>query len=359
MFREKTGIDPRLDFTASDSHRQERPATTTPASAPDSRTLEEIRRGLDDWSDRMLSQTERQILEHRLKQHGQRLMPAIDQLMMAENRRIPESLDRVFAEVDPMFQEIEKFRTGDITAKRNAARELARLGAVNSPSQLAAQRIIDLTARENDSMVLTSLLTSLQNADPELVCQLARPLLQSQSPNVRRVSCKMLMQFGSSDDVPLLQDALQDSSQAVVRDALQAIDYLWDESADNSAILSTLKSMLHQQGDAALQVDVATTLHRFGQLEGTDALRRFAASSDFRVKAHLAVRVAELQDETFVPILIRFLDDSNATVRSRALEALPRLVGEDIGRSGLSRSSEVAQTQQQIDRWKAWGRERR
>jgi len=354
VFREKTGIDPRLDFIAA-----ERPVVTASASVPDSRTLEEIRRSLDDWADRTLSQTERQLLEHRLKQHGQRLMPAVDHLMTAENRRIPESLDRVFAEVEPMFREMDKLRSGDIPAKRNAARELARLGAMNSPSKLAARRIIDLTARENDPMVLASLLSSLQHADPELVCQLARPLLQSESPEVRRVSCEMLMQFGKGEDVVLLQEALHDSSQAVVRDALRAIDYLWDESADNSAVLATLKSMLHQQGDAALQVDVAATLHRFGYSEGTEALGRFAASSDFRVKAHLAVRVAELQDERFVPILIRFLDDSNATVRSRALEALPRLVGQDIGRAGASRTSDVAQTQQQIDLWKAWDRERR
>ena len=374
IFRDKTGVDPRLDFTTqTGSQRQElrsqesqsperklRDITATAASPEPGteRALEEVRRCLDDWSDRSLSQAERQMLEHRLKQHGQRLMPMIDYLMTNEERRIPESLDRVFAEVDPMFGEIEKLRTGDINAKRNAAQELARWGAVKSPSNLAAKRIIDLTARETDSMVLVSLLSSLKNADPEMVCRLARPLLQSQSAEVRRVSCEMLMQFGSAEDIPLLHEALDDSSDMVVLGALRAIDYLWDESADNSAVLATLKSMLHQQKSPTLQVDVATTLHRLGQPEGAEAVRRFAASSDYRVKAHLAVRVAQMGDRAFVPILIRYLDDSNGTVRARALEGLPMLVGEDIGRSGVS-SSNVAQTQQQIDRWKAWGRERR
>ena len=350
IFREKVGVDPGLGTPQS--------SAVSNATAPDTRILDEVRRCLDDWPDRALSQSERQMLEHRLKQHGQRLMPTVDYIMTADNRRIPESLDRVFAEVDPMFREIITLRSDDVNAKRNAARELARQGGVSSPSRLAAMRIMDLTARENDPMVLMSLLSSLQNADPELVCELARPLLRSESPNIRRMSCEMLMQFGSSEDIPLLHDALHDPSGAVVRGALRAVDYLWDESVPDASVLATLRSMLLHNSDVSLQVDVASTLHRLGQSEGTEALRRFSASNDYRVKVQVARRIAESGDETFVPILLRYLDDGNATVRVRALEGLPTLVGQDIGRNGVSSSSNVAQTQQQIDAWKVWGRER-
>ncbi|MCL2004920.1 MAG: HEAT repeat domain-containing protein [Planctomycetaceae bacterium] len=359
IFRNTFGFDPILD---ADSNDRTATAMLTPgnrsANVPDEAILAEVRRCLDDWSDRTLPQTQRQLIHHRLTKHGTRLMPAIDHIMTVEKRNILESLDRVFAEVDPMFWEIEKLRSLDITAKRNAARELARLGALDTPSKLASKRIIDLTARENDPMVLASLLSALKNADPDLVCQLARPLLQSESPEVRRVSCGMLQQFGSSEDIPLLQELLRDPNRVVVRGALSAIDALWDETADNASVLATLKTLLHQ-GDASLQTDVAATLHRLGQSEGTAAIRRLAASSDYRVKVHVAGTVSGLEDDVFVDILLRFLDDSNATVRNEALKGLPRLVGEDIGRSGTSANSTVAQTQQQIDRWKAWGRERR
>ena len=278
----------------------------------------------------------------------------IDHLMTVENRRIPESLDRVFAEVDPVFREVERLRTNDIQAQRNAAQELAQLGTSN---KLATRRIMELVARQNDPMVLGSLLSALRNADADLVAELARPLLQSESPEVRRVACEMLMLFGNSEDVPLLHALLRDSNRAVVRGALSAIDALWEDSADNSSVLATLRAMLLQT-DAAMQTHVAATLHRLGYSDGADALRRLGLHSDYRVRILVAQTVSGLGDQVFVRMLLHFLDDSNATVRSEALKGLPRLVGEDIGRVGLSSSSSVSQTQQQIERWKAWGRGR-
>jgi len=360
IFRESVGIDPSLEL-AGKEHSAKNNSTIRQVSAivPENYALTEVRRCLDDWSDRTLPQDQRQLIQRRLTAHGQRLMPAVDHLLTVENRNIPESLDRVFAEVEPIFGEIEKLKSGDVTVQQRAARELARLGAIDSPSKLAAKRIIDQAAQQSDPIVLTSLLTALKNADPDLVCQLARPLLQSESAEVRRVSCEMLKQFGNSEDVVLLQEALRDPNPIVVRGALQAIDSLLEEGDTNdSSVFETLKAML-MQGDLRLQTDVAATLHRLGHSEGTDALRRLAASNDYRIKSYVAQSVSALEDPVFVPILLRYLDDGNGTVRSEALKGLPRLVGQDIGRSGLHPHSDVSQTQQQIDRWKAWAKERR
>jgi len=68
--------------------------------------------------------------------------------------------------------------------------------------------------------------------------------------------------------------------------------------------------------------------------------------------------IAGLEDSAFVPLLLRFLDDGNNSVQTAALKGLPGAVGQDIGRTGLNPHSSVSQTQQQIERWKAWGRER-
>jgi HEAT repeat protein len=102
------------------------------------------------------------------------------------------------------------------------------------------------------------------------------------------------------------------------------------------------------QGDAAMQVDVAATLHRRGHSEGTDALRRLATSSDHNARSYVARTIPALDDPVFIPILIRFLEDSNGTVRSWALKGLPILTGKEIGGNGS--------TQQQIDRWKDWAK---
>ena len=225
--------------------------------------------------------------------------------------------------------------------------ELARLGMVGSPPKLAAKRIVDLAAKQEDPMVLTQLLNALENAEPELVCQLARPLLQSESARVRRTACEMLRQFGTGEDVEVLHDLLRDSSREVVRGALSAIDTLLEaEDADASPVLGTLKTML-TQGDTSMQTDVAATLHRLGHSEGTDALRRLAASKDHSTRIYVARTLPGLDDLVFVPILIRFLDDTNGTVRNEALKGLPRLTGQEIGGGS---------TQQQIERWKEWAK---
>jgi len=357
VFRETIGVNPNLAFDREDSTENTSAIRQVSAIVPENFALTEVRRCLDDWLDRTLPQEQRQLIHRRLTAHGSRLMPMIDHLMTVENRTVLESLDRVFAEVDPMFGEIEKLRSGDRTAQQQAARELARLGATENPSKLAAKRIVDLAARQSDPMVLSSLLTALRNADPELVCELARPLLQSESVAVRRLACEMLAQFGTSEDIALLREALRDPNREVVRGALSAIDTLVEPGTLSPALLEALNAML-LHSDPMLQTDTAATLHRLGRSDGTDALRRLAATNDNRIKIYAAHTISGLGDPAFVPILLRFLDDGNNTVRSHGLEGLPRAVGQDIGRAGLNPHSNVAQTQQQIDRWKAWARER-
>ena len=361
LFRDIVGIDPNLDAgnSASSASTKANNAAIQQVSAviPNDPALLEVRRCLDDWSDSTLSPQDRQQIQRRLTTHGKQLMPLIDHLMTVEKRTIPESLDKVFAEVEPMFVEIEKLKSGDMTAKQKAAGELARLGTMNHPSKLAAKRIIDLTAKQSDPMVLTSLLSALRNADPELVCQLARPLLQSESAAVRRLACEMLAQFGSIDDIVLLERALRDPSREVVRGALSGIDsLLMKENADDSSVVGTLKGML-LRSDQALQTDTAATLHRLGLMEGTDALRRLAASKDKPVKLYAVRTISGLEDPVFISLLLRLLDDGDGSIRSEALKGLPGAAGEDIGRADLNPHSDISQTQQQITRWKAWGKE--
>ena len=352
IFRELVGVDPN---SVEESGTQ---SPDLPAVASEDFALTEVRRCLDDWQDKTLSSNERQLIQRRLAAHGRRLMPLIDHLLTEENRSIPETLDRVFAEVEPMFVEIEKLRLGDTVAKQKAARELSQLGKANSPPKIAAKRIIDLAVREDDPLVLTSLLAALQNADPELVCELARMLLRSQVVPLRKEACKMLAEFGTGEDVALLRDALRDPSREVVRESLSAIDALSTPEDVDVSVVEALKAML-LQSEPYLQTDTAATLHRLGRSEGTDALRRLAASNDNRLKLYVVRTISDLEDSAFVPILLSFLDDGNGSIKTEALKGLPRAVGQDIGQAGLNPYADVARTQQQIEHWKAWAKEHR
>ena len=362
IFRELVGVDPILVETT-DSSKVSRYSGATEevrqvsAIVSKDPALTEVGRCLDDWQDKTLSQNERQLIQRRLTAHGSRLMSLIDHLMTVEKRSIPESLDKVFAEVEPMFVEIEKLKTNHTAAKQSAARELARLGAMNSPPKIAAKRMIDAATRENDPWVLTSLLAALKNADPELMCEFSRMLLRSEMAPLRKEACKMLAKFGNSKDVPQLGEALRDPSREVVLEALRGIDALSSQENVDASIIAVLKAML-LQSDQWLQTNIAATLHRLGHSEGTEALRRLAASNDNRVKLHVVNTISALEDPVFVPLLLRFLDDGNNSVLTAALKGLPGAVGQDIGRVGLKPNSNVSQTQQQIECWKAWARER-
>ena len=359
IFRELVGVDPILEWGNKELSKSNNSSIRqVSAIAPGDFALTEVRRCLDDWQDKRLPQNERELIQRRLTAHGQRLMPLIDHFLTIENRSIPETLDRVFAEVEPMFAEIEKLKSGDLPTQQRAARELAQLGTINSPPKIAARRIIDLAARQSDPQVLTSLLTALKNTDPEWVRQLARPLLRSESATVRRMACEMLAQFGNNEDVVLLQETLRDSSREVVREALKGMDtLLTKEETNDPSVFEALQAIL-LHSDRGLQTDAAATLHRLGQPEGMDALRRLAASHDPGVKLYVAKTISAQADPAFVPLLLRFLDDNNGSVKTEALKGLPRAVGEDIGRAGMNPHSDISQTQQQIDRWKAWAQER-
>jgi HEAT repeat protein len=254
---------------------------------------------------------------------------------------------------------ITKLETGTVQEQRQAVTELAKQCSVEPPAKNDTQRILDIIVRQSDPAILTTLLSTLQDADPVLVGQAARNMLQAEQPEIRRLSCELLKKFGTSDDLMLLDGTLRDPSKAVVRGALQAVDTLLPkaEAASKTAVTGTLKKMLYQN-DPMLQTDVAVTLHRLGSNEGTEAIRRLAAAKDNRVKCYVAKSIAGLQDERFVPILLGYLDDGNGSVRNEALKALPILTGKDIASDAGSHTAEVSQTQRQVSLWKTWAASR-
>jgi HEAT repeat protein len=261
----------------------------------------------------------------------------------------------------PLAPLLAQLETGTVLEQRKAAAELAKQCSVEPPQNSDTKRLLDIIMRQSDPAILTTLLSTLKEADPVLVSPAARNMLQAEQPEIRRLSCEILKRFGTEDDLPLLGTALRDPSKAVVRGALQAVDSLLPKTQSASAkadITAALKKMLYQ-ADPMLQTDIAATLHRSGSAEGTEALRRLAVSKDSRTKCYVAKTLAGLQDETFLPVLLGYLDDGNGSVRNEALQALPVLTGRDAANDAGSHSAEVSQTQRQIALWKNWAASRK
>ncbi|GHT45527.1 hypothetical protein FACS189454_05180 [Planctomycetales bacterium] len=256
--------------------------------------------------------------------------------------------------------QIAVLQSGTLPEQRKAAAEIAREFADVVPPDSDAKRILDVLMKQNDPIILTTLLTALREANPEIVKPIARTMLQAEQPEIRRLSCEMLKRVGESDDLPVLEQALRDPSRAVARGALQAIDSLCKNNADNNtnSAVATLRNML-VSADPSLQTDIAATLHRLGIPEGTETIRRLAQSKDNRLKCYVARTIAGLRDETFLPILLTYLDDGNGSVRSEALRALPVLTGKDVAGDAGSHTAEVSQTQRQISLWKTWATSRK
>ena len=117
---------------------------------------------------------------------------------------------------------------------------------------------------------------------------------------------------------------------------------------------SPLKKCLASANEE-IQLATAVALVRLRDSAGDDAIRRLSYSGDFRIRGQLAQALGELGDERFTAILVRFLDDSKATVSHAALASLPCVVGRDVAQSADGTN---VSTSEQMALWKKWWTER-
>ncbi|MDR0705831.1 MAG: HEAT repeat domain-containing protein [Planctomycetaceae bacterium] len=328
---------------------------------PNELILNEIRYCLNDWQTANRLPEERQEIYNRLASFGDQLLPALNYLYEFERRKIPESLDSVLAETNPVFEWIVQLKSNDLNEQRNAASELVRWFSVRNMDKLTLRRIADQARRQTDSSVLASLLETIRKTDSELAKQLATTLLRSESLKLRCLACEIFQESGNNHDLPKLIELLYDPDRHVFQNALNAILAIFEKSDRNDCekeraeIIERLETKL-LQGDVRLQLETAMALHRLGDPSGEETFRRLALSSDARIRVEVVQKTSELGDPIFVPILIYFLDDRNSSVRQAALIGLPKLAGEDIEilDFGQSYSKETSITKQKTARWKKW-----
>ncbi len=328
--------------------------------SPNDPMLEEVRRSLEEWRKPALSQEERQATRDRLTALGDRLILYTNYLYEVELRTIPASLDSVLAEVDPLFAAIVLLDSDDLSERRKGVAEIRRHCSINTPTPLAVQRLLARTLQQDDALILASLLDTLKIADADAARTLATHLLDAEEAALRRQGCDVLAECNNIDDLRLFIDMLYDPNRDVLRSALLAVVAMLDVFDDNglqeerAEIDRILQTRLLQE-DVAVQLDVAAALHRLGSVHGTEALHRLAASSEPGTKIAVAKTMSASEDACFVPVLIRYLDDRNGSVRKAALDGLPRLAEKDFGGGDEQVfATEKSPTQQRTSNWKKW-----
>jgi HEAT repeat protein len=253
---------------------------------------------------------------------------------------------------------VERFAAADVRDRRRAADSLRDGFASRLLPDPALARLSELMIGEPDGLVWVSVFDLLAEDAREPAMRLAYAALGHPVPEVRRRACDYLAAHPDSRHGPLLLASLDDRSPDVVAAAVKAISLL--DSLENRRRLERLLNCADHQ----LRVEVAAALAHLGADSGNAALERLAFDPDPKVRRAAAVAMGEVPDKSFLPDLIRLLDD-RPEIRRAALTSLPRVVGEDAGRSASASEppgNPVAlspSTADESQRWKEWFRDRR
>jgi HEAT repeat protein len=252
------------------------------------------------------------------------------------------------AEIARELAAVERLKTDDVRERRAAAEALRDEFGARPLSEPAIARLADVMTRESDPLVWTSIFELLAGDAREPSIRLAYGALGHPSPEVRRRACEHLAAHPDARHGPLLLMSLADLNPAVVAAAVKALGRL--NSLDDTKPLARLLAA----PDHELRVEAAKALAHLGAEAGIAALERLTYDADPKVRRAAAVAMGEVPDASFLPELIRLLDD-RPEVRRAALVSLPRVAGREIPASALPAPA-GASPESDPQRWKEWYR---
>lgn len=242
-----------------------------------------------------------------------------------------------------VLAELERIGSPDVSVRRRAAGQLARLAAERPLGRLAVERLATLVARESDALVWQSVLSAVADEAGEAAVRMAAAAIGHAAPEVRRRACEHLAAHPHPKHAPLLLPALDDASPEVARAAVRAIGRC---GIDDTRPLRQLLGA----SNAWLRLEAAVALVRLGDRSGVAALERLAYNDDPTIRRQVATAMGDSGDRSLAPALIRLLDD-HLSVRRAALEALPKVVGRDVAGDAGQPPADQAD---RAEAWKRW-----
>jgi len=235
-----------------------------------------------------------------------------------------------------------RLKSSDVSQRRQAAEELARLAATRPLPPEAVEQVAQVAAVEADQSVWRSVFRAVAADQGEASAGLARAALSHPSPEVRRGACDYLSAHPDPRHADALLHALDDSSPVVVVAATRALGLAG--RLDVAPRLERLQSSPSEP----LRLESAIALARLGHPAGVAALERLAMSSNVQIRLRTVQAMGELPDPSFLPTLVRSLDD-RGEIALAALESLPKVAGYDVNRNHAAST-----TAERMRQWKHW-----
>ncbi|NUQ66561.1 MAG: HEAT repeat domain-containing protein, partial [Pirellulales bacterium] len=280
-----------------------------------------------------------------LQRLGPDVVGSIEHVALKQQKSLPDAVYReVLPPLSPAFAALDRMTSADVGERRRAAGELAELAAKQPLGRLATARLAELATAETDALVWQSMLTAVADDGGEPAVRLAAIAIGHAAPEVRRRACEHLAVHPAQGNAALLAPALEDRHDAVAAAAAAAMGQLGQVNDTGP-----LRRLLASAGET-VRLEAAVSLARLGDDAGRAELERLSYSSDEKVRRRVATAMGEVPDRSFVPSLIRLLDDRHST-RVAALASLPKVVGHDVAGSPGDPRPRMTE---HIEAWKRW-----
>ena len=232
----------------------------------------------------------------------------------------------------------------DVSVRREAAARLAKLSGGRPLGKSACSRLASLVVAEPDPLVWRSVLTAVRGDGSEPAIRLAYAAIGHPSPEVRRLACEHLAAHADPEHAAVLLPALEDPTESVRSAAVAAL------AAGGTLEDPEPLERLLTSSSGSLRVEAAAALCRLKDPSGPAALERLTFNDDPTVRRLAAAAMGQIGDPSFAGSLIRLLDD-RPSVRTAALESLPKVVGRNAAGPSLDSAPDDAR---RIEIWKAW-----
>lgn len=268
--------------------------------------------------------SERWLARKHLEHHGRHVIEHLDALLADGEFQLDEITYReLLPALSPAMGAIEELRSLDLEQRRAAARKLAHEAALEPLPRFAIDRLSGIARTESDPLVWADVLRAASQSSDYVAHELALAALAHGEASVRRQGCHYLARCGTPRQGEALLPLLSDRDPTIVRAAVTAL-LRCGPLPQREPLYDFLSS-----ADITLQVGAAKTLASWDDARGKAALERLALSQAPATRRLAVAAMGELASREYLNALVRALDDQ-PSVQLAALEALPKVAGEDV-----------------------------